>query len=65
MKWMIIDLMQPPYYSKNTSEMYDAILHKPLVLRPTSSLHARQFLEGVSHRLKMESKNKMNVFTLV
>ena len=34
----------PPYYSRNVAEMYDGILTKPLLLRPTISSQARDLL---------------------
>ena len=41
-------LSQPPFYSRNTAEMYDNILNKPLRLRTNISHSARHILEGVS-----------------
>ena len=38
----------PPFYSRDTAEMYDNILHKPLRLRTNISKSARVLLEGVS-----------------
>ncbi|XP_041108383.1 serine/threonine-protein kinase Sgk1-like isoform X2 [Polyodon spathula] len=37
----------PPFYSRNTAEMYDNILNKPLQLKPNISNSARQLLEGL------------------
>ena len=37
----------PPFYSRNTSEMYDRIVNKPLRLRPTISESARDILAKV------------------
>ena len=37
----------PPYYSRNVAEMYDGILHKPLRLKLTVSLQARELLSGL------------------
>uniref|UniRef100_A0A8C3A2D6 Serum/glucocorticoid regulated kinase 1 n=1 Tax=Cyclopterus lumpus TaxID=8103 RepID=A0A8C3A2D6_CYCLU len=37
----------PPFYSRNTSEMYDNILNKPLQLKPNISNAARHLLEGL------------------
>lgn len=37
----------PPYYSRNVAEMYDGILHKPLRLKLTASLQARELLSGL------------------
>lgn len=38
----------PPFYSRETSVMYDAILNKPLKLKPTATQRARVLLQGVS-----------------
>ena len=38
----------PPFYSRNTAEMYDRIVNKPLRLRPTISESARDILAKVS-----------------
>ncbi|TSP79469.1 Serine/threonine-protein kinase Sgk1 [Bagarius yarrelli] len=37
----------PPFYSRNTAEMYDNILNKPLQLKPNISNAARHLLEGL------------------
>ena len=37
----------PPFYSRDTAEMYDNILHKPLRLRTNISQSARHLLEQV------------------
>lgn len=37
----------PPFYSRNTAEMYDNILNKPLLLKPNISNAARDLLEGL------------------
>uniref|UniRef100_A0A8D0C9I0 Serine/threonine-protein kinase Sgk1 n=1 Tax=Scleropages formosus TaxID=113540 RepID=A0A8D0C9I0_SCLFO len=37
----------PPFYSRNTAEMYNNILHKPLVLKPNVSNAGRALLEGL------------------
>ncbi|XP_035277999.1 serine/threonine-protein kinase Sgk1 isoform X1 [Anguilla anguilla] len=37
----------PPFYSRNTAEMYDNILNKPLQLKPNISNAARNLLEGL------------------
>lgn len=39
--------LQPPFYSRNTAEMYDNILNKPLQLKPNISNAARHLLEGL------------------
>lgn len=38
---------QPPFYSRNTAEMYDNILNKPVQLKPNISNAARHLLEGL------------------
>lgn len=38
----------PPFYSRNTSEMYERILNKPLTLRPGISESAKDLLSQVS-----------------
>ncbi|KAI1894954.1 hypothetical protein AGOR_G00121080 [Albula goreensis] len=40
----------PPFYSRNTAEMYNNILHKPVVLKPNVSNSARHLLEGLLHK---------------
>lgn len=42
----------PPFYSRDTAEMYDNILNKPLRLKPTASMSARQLLEGLLQKDK-------------
>uniref|UniRef100_UPI00398E5388 serine/threonine-protein kinase Sgk1 n=1 Tax=Pristiophorus japonicus TaxID=55135 RepID=UPI00398E5388 len=37
----------PPFYSRNTAEMYNNILHKALQLKPNVSNSAHQLLEGL------------------
>ncbi|XP_060678665.1 serine/threonine-protein kinase Sgk3 [Hemiscyllium ocellatum] len=37
----------PPFYSRDTAEMYEYILHKPLQLRPGASDEACSILEGL------------------
>ncbi|XP_072355818.1 serine/threonine-protein kinase Sgk1 isoform X1 [Scyliorhinus torazame] len=37
----------PPFYSRNTAEMYDNIVNKPLLLKPNISNAARDLLEGL------------------
>uniref|UniRef100_A0AAZ3SW04 Serum/glucocorticoid regulated kinase 1 n=1 Tax=Oncorhynchus tshawytscha TaxID=74940 RepID=A0AAZ3SW04_ONCTS len=37
----------PPFYSRNTAEMYDNILNKPLQLKPNISNAAKHILEGL------------------
>lgn len=49
-------MTQPPFYSRDTHEMYDNILHKSLVKRPGASSTAWSLLEGLlekdgTHRL--------------
>ena len=38
---------QPPFYSRNTSEMYNNILNKAPVLKPNVSNAGREILEGL------------------
>lgn len=38
---------QPPFYSRNTAEMYNNILHKSPVLKPNVSNSGRELLEGL------------------
>lgn len=46
---IIVDfVLQPPFYSRDTAEMYDNILFKPLRLRTNVSAAGRTILEGVS-----------------
>ncbi|KAJ7373789.1 Serine/threonine-protein kinase Sgk1 [Desmophyllum pertusum] len=52
----------PPFYSRDTAEMYDNILHKPLRLRTNISASARNVLEGLlqkdrSKRLGVAGEN--------
>lgn len=39
--------LQPPFYSRNTAEMYNNILHKSPVLKPNVSNAGRDLLEGL------------------
>lgn len=50
----------PPFYSRNTAEMYNNILHKPLVLKPNVSNAGRELLEGLlqKDRTKRLGANK-------
>ncbi|XP_071119571.1 serine/threonine-protein kinase Sgk1-like [Haliotis cracherodii] len=45
----------PPFYSRDTAEMYDNILYKPLRLRTNVSYSARSILEGL---LQKEKENR-------
>ena len=40
--------VQPPFYSRDTAEMYENILFKPLRLRTNVSANGRSILEEVS-----------------
>ena len=40
-------VFQPPFYSRDTGEMYDNILNKPLRLRTNISVAGRGILEQV------------------
>ncbi|XP_052088416.1 serine/threonine-protein kinase Sgk1-like isoform X2 [Mytilus californianus] len=42
----------PPFYSRDTAEMYDNILYKPLRLRTNVSAAARSILEGLLQKEK-------------
>ncbi|XP_064625449.1 serine/threonine-protein kinase Sgk1-like [Lineus longissimus] len=42
----------PPFYSRDTAEMYDNILYKPLRLRTNVSLQGRNILEGLLQKEK-------------
>ncbi|KAL4236357.1 Serine/threonine-protein kinase Sgk1 [Mactra antiquata] len=46
----------PPFYSRDTAEMYDNILYKPLRLRTNVSASARSLLEGL---LQKEKEQRM------
>ncbi|KAG2460779.1 SGK1 kinase, partial [Polypterus senegalus] len=50
----------PPFYSRNTAEMYNNILHKPLVLKPNVSNAGRSLLEGLlqkDRKLRLGAKD--------
>lgn len=49
---------QPPFYSRNTAEMYNNILHKSLVLKPNVSNAGRDLLEGL---LQKERTKRLGV----
>lgn len=44
---LIVCHLQPPFYSRNTAEMYNNILHKSPVLKPNVSNAGRDLLEGL------------------
>ncbi|XP_002730613.1 serine/threonine-protein kinase Sgk3-like [Saccoglossus kowalevskii] len=46
----------PPFYSRDTAEMYDNILYKPLRLRTNVSQSARMLLEGL---LQKDRQNRL------
>ncbi|XP_013772600.1 serine/threonine-protein kinase Sgk2-like [Limulus polyphemus] len=50
----------PPFYSRNTSEMYDNILHKPLRLRTNISVEARNILEALLQKNKEKRLGSKN-----
>ena len=50
-------LSQPPWYSRNTAEMYDGILNQPLRLRMSCSSNAKAFMKGVSTALLPSQEN--------
>ncbi|RWS06273.1 serine/threonine-protein kinase Sgk1-like protein, partial [Dinothrombium tinctorium] len=49
----------PPFYSRDTAEMYDNILHKPVRLRTNISLAARSILEGL---LQKDKRKRLGAF---
>uniref|UniRef100_A0A8C1MN58 Serum/glucocorticoid regulated kinase 1 n=1 Tax=Cyprinus carpio TaxID=7962 RepID=A0A8C1MN58_CYPCA len=49
----------PPFYSRNTAEMYDNILNKPLQLKPNISNAARHMLEGL---LQKDRTKRLGLF---
>uniref|UniRef100_A0A3Q3NCY5 Serine/threonine-protein kinase Sgk1 n=1 Tax=Mastacembelus armatus TaxID=205130 RepID=A0A3Q3NCY5_9TELE len=53
----------PPFYSRDTHEMYDNILHKPLVMRPGASSTAWSLLQGLLEKdgtFRLGSKDDFN-----
>jgi len=52
----------PPFYSRDTSEMYDHILHKPLKLRGSISAPAKNILEGMLQKDKSMRLGVQNDF---
>lgn len=42
-----VPLLQPPFYSRDVSEMYDGILHKPLPMPPGKSDAVCSLLVGL------------------
>ncbi|MEQ2215763.1 Serine/threonine-protein kinase Sgk1 [Xenoophorus captivus] len=44
----------PPFYSRNTAEMYNNILHKAPVLKPNVSNSGRELLEGLLQKERSE-----------
>lgn len=52
----LIVFLQPPFYSRDTVEMYEYILHKPLQLRPGTSNEACSILGGL---LEKESQRRL------
>uniref|UniRef100_A0A7N6B393 Serine/threonine-protein kinase Sgk1 n=1 Tax=Anabas testudineus TaxID=64144 RepID=A0A7N6B393_ANATE len=53
----------PPFYSRDTHEMYDNILHKPLVMRPGASGTAWSLLQGLLEKdgtYRLGSKDDFN-----
>nr|XP_061785753.1 serine/threonine-protein kinase Sgk1 isoform X1 [Nerophis lumbriciformis] len=53
----------PPFYSRNTAEMYDNILNKPLQLKPNISNAARHLLEGLLQKDRTKRLGCTNDFT--
>ncbi|XP_072306881.1 serine/threonine-protein kinase Sgk3 [Eucyclogobius newberryi] len=53
----------PPFYSRDTHEMYDNILHKPLVMRAGASYSAWSLLQGLLEKdntLRLGCKDDFN-----
>ncbi|XP_042319905.1 serine/threonine-protein kinase Sgk2-like [Sceloporus undulatus] len=40
----------PPFYSRDVSQMYDNILHKPLQIQGTKTIAACDILQGLLHK---------------
>ncbi|MGH0125523.1 UNVERIFIED_CONTAM: hypothetical protein FKN15_036257 [Acipenser sinensis] len=53
----------PPFYSRNTAEMYDNILNKPLQLKPNISNSARHLLEGLLQKDRTKRIGAKDDFT--
>ncbi|KAK1171532.1 serine/threonine-protein kinase Sgk1-like isoform X1 [Acipenser oxyrinchus oxyrinchus] len=53
----------PPFYSRNTAEMYDNILNKPLQLKPNISNSARHLLEGLLQKDRTKRLGAKDDFT--
>lgn len=41
---------QPPFYSRDVSQMYDNILHKPLQIQGTKTVAACDIIQGLLHK---------------
>ncbi|XP_077568162.1 serine/threonine-protein kinase Sgk1 isoform X2 [Stigmatopora nigra] len=52
----------PPFYSRNTAEMYDNILNKPLQLKPNISNAARHLLEGLLQKERSQRLGRVDDF---
>ncbi|OCT80280.1 hypothetical protein XELAEV_18027098mg [Xenopus laevis] len=52
----------PPFYSRNTAEMYDNILNKPLQLKPNITNSARNLLEGLLQKDRTKRIGAKNDF---
>ncbi|MEE6475714.1 hypothetical protein FKM82_010844 [Ascaphus truei] len=52
----------PPFYSRNTAEMYDNILNKPLQLKPNITNSARHLLEGLLQKDRTKRLGAKNDF---
>ncbi|XP_077342942.1 serine/threonine-protein kinase Sgk1 isoform X1 [Lithobates pipiens] len=52
----------PPFYSRNTAEMYDNILNKPLQLKPNITNSARNLLEGLLQKDRTKRLGAKNDF---
>ncbi|KAF6020137.1 SGK1 [Bugula neritina] len=51
---------EPPFYSRDTSEMYDNILYKPLILKNNVSSHGRSILSGLLQKEKGKRLGAVN-----
>ncbi|KAJ7991897.1 hypothetical protein DPEC_G00288620 [Dallia pectoralis] len=52
----------PPFYSRNTAEMYNNILNKPLMLKPNVSNAGRELLEGLLQKDRTKRLGANNDF---
>uniref|UniRef100_A0A3B4ULE8 Serine/threonine-protein kinase Sgk1 n=2 Tax=Seriola TaxID=8160 RepID=A0A3B4ULE8_SERDU len=52
----------PPFYSRDTHEMYDNILHKPLAMRPGATSTAWSILQGLLEKDRTHRLGSMDDF---